>query len=132
MVISFPFSLYSCLLSTSKNRRPFLLKCSEKRGPLTLPSKRVGGPRGDSTHRGAAARPVPRGSTHLKSGPGDTNHFVQQNPLVQFALFSVGQNFAYVITGVTRARKHSGVLIPACVAEATPTHMNKLNMSPVI
>ena len=40
--------------------------------PVTFadPSKRVrelGG--GDSRHRGAAVRPVPRGSTHLKSGP---------------------------------------------------------------
>ena len=36
-----------------------------------VPSKRVGAgePGGDSTHRGAAIRPVPRGSTHLKSGP---------------------------------------------------------------
>ena len=98
MVISFPFSLYSYLLSISKNGRPLLPKCSERRGPFTFwsflpkfhkifkwamipysksvtffaPSKRVGGPLGDSTHRGAAVRPVPRGSTHLKSGPGHT------------------------------------------------------------
>ena len=97
MVISFPFSLYSQLLSTSKTRRPFLMKCSEKKGtfnffslqpkvhkifksamrpklPTTVtfaaPSKKVGNPRGDSMHGGAPVRPVPRGSTHWKSGPG--------------------------------------------------------------
>ena len=92
--ISFPFSLYSYLLSISRNRHPFLPKCSEKRGPLTFlsfqpkfhkifkrpmrprlpnavpfaaPFKRVGG--GNSRYRGAAVQPVPRGSIHLKSGP---------------------------------------------------------------
>ena len=102
MVISFPLSLHRYLLSTSKNRCPFLLKCSAKRGTFNFfvllnvvsqnfqvgneaqvthysksvtffaPSKRVGGPLGDSTHRGAAVRPVLRGSTHLISGPGHT------------------------------------------------------------
>ena len=37
---------------------------------FAAPSRREGGgPNGDSTHRGAAVPPVPRGSTHLKSGP---------------------------------------------------------------
>ena len=37
---------------------------------FAAPSKRVeGATRGDSTHRRAAVRPVPRGSTNLKSGP---------------------------------------------------------------
>ena len=38
-----------------------------------VPFNRVGGPGGDSTHRGAAIRPVPRGSTHLKSGPDEVD-----------------------------------------------------------
>ena len=99
MVISFPFSLHRYLLSTSKNIFTFLLKCSVKKGTFKFfglfnvvshnfqegneaqvthcttvtfaaRSERVGGgPGGDSTHGGAAVRPVPWGSTCLKSGP---------------------------------------------------------------
>ena len=38
---------------------------------VAAPFKRVGG-EGDSTHWGAPVRPVPRGSTRLKSGPDYT------------------------------------------------------------
>ena len=49
------------------------MRAMRPRLPTTVtfaaPSKMVGGPEGDSTHRGAALWPVPRGSTILKSGP---------------------------------------------------------------